>query len=294
MSQRCPSPLVLLNNVPPQLNSHNTRDGAQSPLISDNREINPFKVFREQEKLVREDHCQLPKRTVSLGPKRLPPQPRPIGESLKRNPWMQENSSSDRERRFNKAANELRSSLTELNNLIDSTSPSTPKPISSITGNKSPFLRSYVSETPPIPRPTFVKKIETEINNDYYEPPSPPKQIQTWNVEADLMDWKSRGSMNDLRSMFEKQTKLNQPGRLNSNSSLTLNVTDQRPPRSASPSVLKNSFWLKTPQTNETINNDDKLLTSQGVDYTIRRTTSTSSTRSSIVRNPYRSSYGRN
>lgn len=290
---RCQSPLVLLNNVPPSLDLNSSR--LQSPMIQTTEDSsshpNPFKVWQQIAQSpaiqISKDSPtfaggQLPKRTVSLGPRRPPPIPPPrahIGEGLKTNPFLQKKKNiSESERKFNNSARELQSSLTDLNNLIES---STPK---IMTNNKPPRFTTSFND------------IESSSRAD--SPPSPPRQIQTWNVEEDLQHWKASGSINDLRSMFEKQSSSSNNLKESSFLSATNDgISSQRPPRSASPNFLKNSPWHQNKNPDSQIPPDNRgnssALNKSNDDYTIRRTISTSSSRtgSNNIRNPYRGRY---
>lgn len=285
LTQRCASPLVLMNNVPPQYQTNRTpsprvkvNEQAQSAVIIEQQE-NPFKYWqRTLEKQAKENAApviashssQAPKRTVSLGPRRGP-----LGEALQKSPFV--SSSKTRQEAsasFNQAAKELQSSLTELNKLIDDSTPPA-------TRNRA--LNFEQSRVPIISR---------QADDDSPEPP--PR----WQWQEDLSNWKSSSSVNDLRSAFESP----QPGGNN----LRLNLppksggdTNHLPPRSASPNVLRQKFELAGEQASS-------KTRWQAADYAIRRTTSVSSPSVSstsspascgnqrpppILRNPYRGQY---
>lgn len=255
LTQRCASPLVLFNNVPP---SFETRP--RSPQVS----ASPAKFRTEPE--ARADFNQLPKRTTSLGPQRrlaspfFSEQDQPPATSYRDQYRRDSNSGLQRANSFKKAANELQSSLTELNKLID-----LPE-ASSQTMNRPPRYSSYIS-----------KGVEAQpLQAQHVISPSPPDSPELPTGRADLLNWKASSSIGDLRSMFEQS----QSARLDQASSNLLNVsTLQRPPRAPSPNILHKSPWK------------DLDASQSQPDYTIRRTISTSS-RSQVSRNPYRSYYG--
>lgn len=274
-NQRCASPLVLLNNVSPQFNSQ-----PQSPQIE--MQSQPFSQLRSRfqqpapadarssESQV--EFGQLPKRTVSLGPRRNIAE-QPFGGLLQRNlsknlPGNQ-NDKSDRERRFSRAADELQSSLTELNKLIDA--PQTRQEMAS----KPPKFKSYVTSMPE-QEPSYARHFTSTFKPASPDSAQPEAQPFTWQLDIDPQNWKASSSINDLRSMFELQ----KPTENLSSSSMTLNRT--KPPRSSNASILRNSPF----RTGETQHQPANLA----ADYTIRRTISTSDRTS--TRNPYRSHYG--
>lgn len=262
LRDRCASPLVLMNNnKPPPFSSSSSSGNNQAKPTPNDRNA----YGKAPQPSNGPNFNQLPKRTVSLGPRR--PAPLPLS------------GISEGERKLNDIASDLQSSLTELNNIIDM---ATPK----ITTNKPPrFTASSFADS---------SAASSGAISRGQSPPSPPRLIQTWNVEEDLHNWKSRGSMNDLRSMFEKQSNKQQDNKL-----LTASNVGQRPPRSASPNFLKNSPWHNMTLQNNT-NSGSTLprppgaTKTTGGDYTIRRTISTSSGRlasNEAIRNPYRTQY---
>lgn len=272
--QRCASPLVLCNNVPPKFGNQNTSQ-PPSPAVQIGHKTSDARQFFERasrDKNNGEDFGQLPKRTVSLGPKRpLPPTPPPrrqIGESLRnKSPFLREGS--DREKTFNNAARELQSSLTELDKLIDAPQVAqTHEP-----GSKPPIYTSYLTNTEDsLLRPSFARQCG-------YFPASELKLNEpTTGLGGSSSDWKPSSSVNDLRSVFEQSSSTN---------NLHLETpSSTRPPRSASPNFLKSSpFWQNNGNTTQT----QSQATATPGDYTIRRTTSTNSR--TLDRNPYRNYY---
>lgn len=247
LDMRSDSPLVLFNKVPPQFINR-----SPSPQI------------QEDSRRAFTDYGQLPKRTVSLGPKRIAPPTPPRTVAI-------QSSTLSRRESFHKMADELQSSLTELNKLIDE--PSRP----SIAVQRPPKYSSYLTRTNE-PAKTFAKQFNSP--SSIISPPEDEEKeepsLTDW--QRDSMNWKPSASINDLRSMFE--LKPGQPSRTSSTN--TLSDQNSRPPRSASPSFLKNSPWSKEVAKQE--------QTYPASDYTIRRTISTSSRVN--VRNPYRSHYG--
>lgn len=278
--QRCASPLVLCNNVPPKFTAN------QQPACEIGRQTRDARQFFElaDRRKDESDFGQLPKRTVSLGPKRslpptLPPPRRQIGEGLRsKSPFLQEGAErgSNKSGGFDRAARELQSSLTELDKLID-TPPVVAQSHEAPSG-KPPKYTSYLTSTEDsLMRPSFARQcghfpaLELKLNE--------PSGLAT-----DDKDWKPSSSVTDLRSVFEQSVANNSlhPQTPSSGSSA-------RPPRSASPNFLKSSpFWQNNGATTTTQNNQQQ---STG-DYTIRRTISTNSrTSSTLDRNPYRNYY---
>lgn len=282
-NQRCASPLVLLNNVSTQFNNQ-----PQSPQIEvqskpfsqlRSRFQQPVADVRPSETQV--EFGQLPKRTVSLGPRRGMVE-QPFGGLLKKNyskmsPGDCQNGKSDRERRFSRAADELQSSLTELNKLIDDA----PQPRQEMA-SKPPKFKSYVTSTPE-QEPSYARHFTNTFKPASPDSAQPEAQPFTWQLDIDPQNWKTSSSINDLRSMFELQ----KPTENLSSSSMTLNRT--KPPRSSNASILRNSPF-RTSETQQQpaggLNGAKNLMT----DYTIRRTISTSGRTN--TRNPYRSHYG--
>lgn len=292
--------MVLYNNVPPRFTNisggGSTTIGSsvpQSPTIgTDNqrqhKQQNPFDIFRQltQTPPAESAFGQLPKRTVSLGPRRplaAPPTPK-VNESLNRNPFvscqqqqLKQQGGFERERNFNRMAEDLKSSLTELNILIDSV-PSTPK-----IAQKPPKFTSYLTNTPDS-QPSYAKHYNSGPTGYANEPTSPPSPERLTDWQIDSMNWKPSGSVTDLRSMFE-QPKLSSPS-----GAPLLPPAPRRPSSSNSPSILRNTPW-QTMGSSQQPPSGLANTTRSEQDYTIRRTTSTSS-RTSNVRNPYRSYYG--
>lgn len=240
--QRCASPLVLCNNLPPNfsLSRPQPRQMSQRQHLDDDTSSNLN---------------QLPKRTVSLGPKRAPPVlwP-PTSPSLRKEPILEVAGEFDRKRSsFSRMADELQSSLTELNNLIEGP-PMTPKILT-----KPPKFSSYLTHV-------------ADSQADYAQPcDNSPEPSETPRPRDDLADWKASTSVNDLRSIFEQNLTMRSPA---------LDSSLQKPPLSASPNLQRTT--KQSPPA-------DRHLGSS--DYTIRRTISTSGRREPI-RNPYRSYYG--
>lgn len=300
MNQRNATPLILHNSVPPAFHTK------QSARTSSNRQLNDYTREIEQEfkqlsspsafrnkmsgDVTDLDFGQLPKRTVSLGPRRPAPmsfsatQPEQQENILKeelssfrplvsKSPFLRnqggDNTPRGSSRSFNKMADELQSSLTELNNLIDSSTPKTP----SKSLDKPPKFMSYVTSENVKPR--------LAVQADDEEEDDKPR-LTTW--EIDSMNWKASSSVTDLRSRFDCEPKLNLP---------KCPTPDGRPPRSASPSLLKNSPWLQPSDNSGTLPAPQVKQRYQDSDYAIRRTTSTQSrSTSTTLRNPYRSYYG--
>lgn len=262
LNQRCASPLVLMNDG----QSAQFTSRSPSPIVRSAEQQNPFKYWQQNAENNMANKQQVafghaPQRTVSLGPRR------PLGDAIQKNPFMQEKTVAERKKSFDKAANELQSSLTELNKLIDAPPMRLPPPIIK-AGNRSPkFVGNIQHELP---------QINTTQHKDNNEnSPDESDRLPRWQWQEDLENWKLTSSVNDLRSRFE------QP-RLNT-SPMTPSLISERPPLSASPSVLRKSPW----QTSSSATNFPES------DYTIRRTTSTSTSQRPILRNPYRSQYGR-
>lgn len=294
LQNRCESPLVLMNNLPPRFDasSNRTLRSPQPRLVEDRQRLFESKS-RGQEQV--EDFGQLPKRTVSLGPKRLlqqqqqqqKPEPpidiaAPAAREFKTLPRFQRQDSRERAHSFNRVADALQSSLTELNNLIDA--PQTPK----IASDKTPKFTSYLTEAPDdlAPKNTQIEYLR-EASTAGHNSPEAEQTIFDWR--ADLMNWKASTSMNDLRSMFESKPKTGPSLDLPPQSSATL-----KPVRSASPNFLKNSPWQNLVNSNTQSTqpaSNTNLRVYPGSDYTIRRTISTQD-RSNVSRNPYRSHYG--
>lgn len=232
LDQRSCSPLILLNNLQP-------------PLTTSSRSTNESR---------RDSTEWAPKRTVSLGPRRPLVT---IDTNLRYDgpPTPEEHAS------YNRVANELRTSLTELNKLIE---PSTP----CITRNKAPIFHNYLPD--PANNNSGLRGATSLCDFGSTESINTQKE----EVENELANWKTSCSINNLKSMFEssgrESSTLHQP---------------PRPPRSGSPSVLKNSPWSE-------LTSSQTLSRSQlpPADHSIRRTISTSSRGS--IRNPYRSYYG--
>lgn len=285
LQTRCESPLVLMNNVPPEFDtSHN-----QTPQIRLVAERSSLFENNARQHEQQQQFNQLPKRTVSLGPRRLQQQQqqqsRPLDTSTAGNfnnpSRFQRQDSRERAQSFNKMADALQSSLSELNNLIET--PQTPK----FASIKPPKYTSYLTKAPDElgqaggAQVSYAKEATTGNGS----PEAGEQTIFDWR--ADLMNWKASSSMNDLRSMFElKPTNLDLPP----HSSATL-----RPPRSASPSFLKSSPWQnQMVGSSSTRTSNTNLKAYPEADYTIRRTTSTQvrSSNNAGVRNPYRSRYG--
>lgn len=252
LDERCASPLVLMNNVPPQF----TVSRSPSPKINlEEPRESPFKYWQQTTERQQATFAnQAPKRTVSLGPRRQ----LAFQGTLNNNNVQQEQNkpptAAARRDSFNKAANELQTSLTQLNNLIETPKPGLPPPAR---------LRSSRFDEVPL----ITKSSQNSPPNENDEPP------RRWQWQEDLENWKSSSSVNDLRSMFDQKPKLNMP---------PLGAT--KPPVSASPSVLRSSPWLTSNQ---------QVDSSTSKDYTIRRTISTSSSSAGgrqrpVLRNPYR------
>lgn len=288
LDQRCASPLVLMNNVSPQLMS--SQSSSPNVASSDQRE-NPFKYWQQHvaattstgNNRTTEPIGQAPKRTTSLGPRRPP-----LGDALQKSPFIhstneingnfnqqqqQQTTTATRglQRHFNRAANELQSSLTELNNLIEAQA--TPK---IKAPNKPPAYMSYISSTTSskATTPSEVRVVHHDPSSEASSPQNDDEVLPRWQWQQDLSEWKSSSSVNDLRSMFEA------PQRLNLLPPLSSSSVSDRPPLSASPSVMKKSPWQRS-----------EANTFSGSDYTIRRTTSSSTSGRPILRNPYRSQY---
>jgi len=288
-----------MNNVPPQYqNSANktpspsmnlgTRNNEPQSAVITELEESPFNYWqRTMEMKAKEIESlrQAPKRTVSLGPRQRPQ----IAPGLQKSPFITgpetkvegpKTATRYDGSSFDQAARELRSSLTELNKLIEESTP----PI-----NKVPSPR--LNRGPPL----TVTKLEENDDDDDSKPP--PR----WQWQEDLSNWKSSSSVNDLRSAFEGSNQRSAPS-----NSLRLDLPKfsgdrssgasggELPPRSASPSVLRQKFELASMANN---GNQQKLYSTsnQPSGYTIKRTTSVSSSNSQIqrptapaLRNPYR------
>lgn len=269
---------MLMNNVPPQYD-RTTRSPQPRPLEDKSNLI--ANSYKQQEA---DDFGQLPKRTVSLGPRRLkqqqpPKAPVDTATSGFNNPSrFQRQDSRERAQSFNRMADALQSSLTELNKFIDT--PPTPK----IASDKAPKYTSYLTRPSDEPQSAQISYVR-EATTTGHDSPEAEQTVFDWR--ADLMNWKASTSMNDLRSVFESKPKVGPNLDLPPQSSATL-----RPPRSASPNFLKNSPWQNLVASNSSSSNSNtNLKVYPESDYTIRRTTSTQS-RSNVPRNPYRSHYG--
>lgn len=162
---------------------------------------------------------------------------------------------------YDRVANELRSSLTELNKLIHE------PPSPCITRSKPPVFRNYLSSAPDSPG---LRSASSLCNFGSSESINTQKE----EVENELANWKTSCSINNLKSMFESSAR--EPPTLQH---------PPRPPRTGSPSVFKNSPWSET-TSSQTLAKPQLPPT----DYSIRRTISSSSRLS--PRNPYRSYYG--
>jgi len=257
LKQRCASPLILCNDRLPQYSqSSSPRPG----FAERQRMFENLSSANRNKNLNEPDH--LPKRTVSLGPRRQVP----IHDHLAS--ASHERNLADRQRSFNTMAKELQSSIDELNNLID-------KPQSASISRGPPKFSSYITNNTTETRANYAQKLNNtptvSLRNDFHLEPPEKSSYTTWKVEEDLAEWKASGSINDLRSAFESKLKATQ------NSGPQIN---QRPPRSASPSNFRNSPWQIS---------DSPQASQLAPDYTIRRTISTSS--KSPVRSPYRSHY---
>lgn len=246
---------------------------------------NPFKYWqetlREKSSSSSSQMGAALKRTVSLGPRR------PVGELAQKSPFLSKHqqpaaSLQEQAKRFTRAANELQTSLTELNKLIDDDEkpqarnrpprPNQPPPIHITANGNGPTPRRDRSASPP------------------------PEAAPRWQWQEDLTNWRMSSSVNDLRSAFESpQGQQLQKGAPRNKSALSVSTdanssTCELPPAPRSASVLRNSPW-QTAQTT--------LSSSTGGDYTIRRTTSISSSSLSsanrrppvAIRNPYRGNY---
>lgn len=285
---------MLLNNVSPQFNSNNNNNNSsrpQSPFIESqsqpfsqlkNRFQQPPVDSRRGSDLRSADFNQLPKRTVSLGPRRTaamePPNFPGSSHKKKLDHWAAPVNQEARQRRFSKAADELQASLSELNNLIEA-SPETAQ--QHYNSSRPPKFTSYITSTPE-PERSFARHC-TSFKPIAPDSPEPGPQPFTWQLDIDPQNWKASSSINDLRSMFEQQ----KPANNLSSSTMTLN----RPPRSPNTSNLRNSPFhtgeiLKQQQQPQANKPDSNKLVA---DYTIRRTISTSERTN--VRNPYRSHY---
>lgn len=226
LDQRCQSPMVLFNNVAPKF----TDSGSRQSSSDENRPPpQPMRIAIASEN----NAGWAPKRTVSLGPRR----PLTLNQRV---PQVQEPATPEDHENYNRSADQLRTSLSELNKLIDE-SPQI----------RSPLFRSFLT--------TSTESVNT----------------QKEDVEGDLANLKASCSVNNLKSMFESP----------SSSNSTLQPSFSKPPRSASPSVLRNSPWSGL-TTSQTVSRPSLPPT----DYTIRRTISTSSRPE--IRNPYRTHYG--
>lgn len=286
LNQRCASPLILHNNVSP----HFGNGQSQSPFVE--TQSRPFSQLKERfQKPVESPRGaesaglnQLPKRTVSLGPRRpLAERPQFSGAlSQFRNQTEAGPNLENRGRRFSRLADELQSSLTELDQLIDA-----PAQGRQQNSGRPPKFTSYVTSTPE-PEPSFARRCPGFKPTSPDSPPAGPQPF-TWQLDIDPQNWKASSSINDLRSMFEQQK---QPTSNLSSSTMSLN----RPPRSESSKLRQSPFH--TGQINqqqhlqpvETSGTNRPVSSSLGADYTIRRTISTSGRTNN--RNPYRSHYG--
>lgn len=334
-AQRCATPLVMHNN---------TGSAMTTPQVDPNRpespSENPFKVWRELDKTKRQEEqsfvaSNLPKRTVSLGPRR---QIQP-GDGLRRNPWLQNQfaapqdkpqqprlppSPSPTNQRLSRAVNELQSSLTELNKLIDEPPTSNtlsrpraqtdhsfgaihkpPRPMMPPAGPLNKDNRNDNISNASVHSATSVSRRESlrmrDMDSDKENQQRAEEQMD------DLANWKPSTSVTDLRSMFE--TKVNevalQASRLPPSSASISAHGSMRPfpwqnPQQQQPDQLQNASWQRpfgTLQRGMGSNNSSNISTNTTnnrpqqpyADYTIRRTISTTSSR---PRNPYRSHYG--
>lgn len=246
-----------MNNQPPLLA---TRSPPTQVRLSEHEGSNPFKYWQQTlaEKQAEQEQQsakgslgQFPKRTVSLGSRRI----------LQQSPFLK--GQAERERDFNKAAEDLQSSLTELNQLINS--PPTPEKAT----NKPPRLA--------------LREVPIVVGDQSDSPEARPPR---WQWQEDLSNWKSSSSVIDLRSAFE-QSKLTASPTISSNNNK--NNSAQRPPRSASPSVLRKSPWAAIDSDAANAFPPQPPLASASL--SLRRTTSSSSSTRPILRNPYRSQY---
>lgn len=283
-NQRCASPLVLFNNVPPKFGSNQAQDGRQP--MAPRRPDNLSGGYHSS------NENQLPKRTVSLGPRRQPPPrlrmppnapriPDAFPQETDENFLRHQGTVLNRADSFNKMANELQSSLTELNHLIDST-PTTPN-ITTRESNRPPKYSSYITSTIEPPTPTLTRSEHAgncQPVEDLEDDEQPHPSRISWRESDERSNWKPSTSMNDLRSMFDPKLQTSLPV-------ASSNPNSSRPPMSASPSVFTNriSPWQsRTPSSNS-------AQSLPGSDGLIRRTTSTTSRSNIVLRNPYRSQY---
>lgn len=205
-------------------------------------------IFERQIRLVNTP-LEPPKRTTSLGPRRSPA----FGGAIPPSDQSQPKPEAPRaESRFNRMAAELQSSLTDLNRLIEETSPTIGQ--ARLSNNKSPILTEGTKSIADR-RASFGR--ESNLSR-------PIERTSGWDPENDLREMAS--SVTDLRSMFESSQ----------NQSLV-----SRPPKVARPPS-------NVPVPNLSSNTASKFYS----DYTIRRTTSTSTPKTCTVRNPYRTHYG--
>lgn len=305
-TSRAQTPLVRLSEDPCQnpfvaLNRHHPASAA--PMK--NRDIVVVASATKQPTVDPIEGYEPPKRTVSLGPRR---RPAPLPPSR---------FNTDKEKSFNRMADELQSSLSELSNLID-TSPS-PSPTPRIA-TKPPKYTSYLTSTaietplasttttttttsPSYAHPQSLDNRSLPANSQQnYRRDSSTQQhwnnqesgskdqnnnnngiVASGNHDEEECDWRNlSASINDLRSLFEQKLNLAPPSPLPTHN-------HQRPPLSASPSVLRNSPWANLAASSRVAQQQQQQPTNYS-DYTIRRTTSTSG-RTSTVRNPYRTFY---
>jgi hypothetical protein len=326
LQQRCPSPLVLTNNVPAEFRGRPVqsarvlspaRANGDSSGVQEQLTENPFSYW--QRTLANSTSDLLgpgdgstpssgPKRTVSLGPKR----PKQIGEGLQKNPFVRAAggelssvSSSpggggvaaavERRSSFGRAARELQSSLTELDKLIDSAHQNgrpTTVTNSSSTGDQQQQRQHKWRPPlagPPVPsRPASVQP----RCRDEDELEENARQRFMW--QEDLANWKSSSSVNDLLSMFESA----KSATASSSGAPPPPPTGSGRPRLGSTSVLRRTPWQNmdsatTTTTTTTTTTSPQTGPPHQSDYAIRRTTSTSSSLKTrpALRNPYRTQY---
>lgn len=260
--------MVLLNNVPPQYAKSRTPSPKIGSAAVLNDASNPFygARFQTRNNLNNNMHgdndnhwnSMAPQRTASLGPRRPPP-------AQVREP---------RKSQFNRMAAELKSSLDELDKLIDDTQSQLAK--SSARKSSPKFDLPLPERTGSVKRPVVAAQERPQVNIDDCPPTDGQVDKERFQWEIDLMEWKASSSVNDLRSMFE-------PSKLSAGK-------PQKPPASASPSAgRRRPLWPPTPSSEESARPAPNYSV-QG-DNTIRRTTSTSTSLRPILRNPYRSQY---
>lgn len=272
LKQRCASPLILLQpEQQPQLSHNNYSSNLMAkpptptpltpptPQPESARPVGHLKnMFEQQIRLVNSVNGEPPKRTSSLGPRRPLPQRELFDpthrqiENIAPISNARVNGTGSREQRFNKMAAELQSSITELNRLIDETT----SPTVAVTMDKAPvFLEGMRSVAER--RASF----QTRDPNNLM---TPVERTCGWDPQNDLKEMAS--SVTDLRSVFE--------------SSLA-KASSSQPPRIPRPPSTP-------PVPSPNLNTTSRVY----ADYTIRRTTSTSSPKVCTIRNPYRSHYG--